>query len=98
MREERAGSTCPKCGNVVHAKHRTSSKNVKKIEHTNSIYVVNSKQDEHFRISQVCPKCGNKKAFHWYSGVSGEHAGIRREITIEHFRCTKCSYSWSKSS
>jgi len=98
MREEKKDFICSKCGNVIHVDAKMSSKNVKKIEHSSSVYVVNKAQDEYAKVSQICPECGNKEAFHWYSGVSGEHAGIKREITIEHFRCAKCSHSWSKNS
>lgn len=98
MREEKKDYFCPKCGNIIHVDARMPSKNVKKIEYSGSVYVVNKLQDEYARVSQNCPECGNKEAFHWYSGVSGEHAGIKREITVEHFRCTKCSHTWSKTS
>jgi len=98
MKKTREGFLCPKCGNVIHTNSGMKSKNVKKIEHPSSVYVVNDSQDEYVKVPQACPKCGNEEAFHWFSRISGEHAGIRRERTIEHFRCTKCLHSWSKSS
>jgi DNA-directed RNA polymerase subunit M/transcription elongation factor TFIIS len=98
MREEKNDFLCPKCGNVVHAKGEARAKNVKKTEQPNSIYVVSDEPNEHAKATQVCPKCGNTEAFYWYSGISGEHAGVRREATIEHFRCTKCSHTWNMSS
>ncbi|MCJ7424080.1 hypothetical protein MUP01_07415 [Candidatus Bathyarchaeota archaeon] len=98
MREERNDFLCPKCGIVVHAKGEAREKNVKITGQPNSIYVVSDEPNEHAKVTQVCPECGNTEAFHWYSGISGEHAGVRREVTIEHFRCTKCSHAWSISS
>ncbi len=62
------------------------------------IYVIDQPADHRARLSQACPKCGNREAFHWVSNISGEHAGVRRERTVEHFQCTKCAYSWSKTS
>ncbi len=99
MKEDRDSLLCPKCGNVVQVPAGTHSKSVK-IEHIDSVYVVSAKenqQSEQVKVLQVCPKCGNGEAYRWYSGVSGEHAGIRREVTVEHFKCAKCSYTWSRS-
>ncbi len=62
------------------------------------VYVVERSKDQGSKVSWKCPTCGNEEADHWFSTVSGEHAGIRRERTIEHFRCTRCSYTTSKSS
>ncbi len=98
MKKTMDGFECRKCGNVVHVSTGIQTENMKKIERSSSIYVVDSSEDEYVKVSQVCPKCGNEEAFQWFSGISGEHAGIRRERTVEHFRCTKCSHSWSKTS
>lgn len=98
MKKTRDGFECRKCGNVVHVSTGIQTENMKKIDRSSSIYVVDSSEDEYVKVSQVCPKCGNEEAFRWFSGISGEHAGIRRERTVEHFRCTKCSHSWSKTS
>ena len=62
------------------------------------VYVVERSKDLDSKVSWNCPKCGNEEADHWFSTISGEHAGIRRERTIEYFRCTRCSYTMSKSS
>lgn len=98
MKKIKNGFLCRKCGNMIHANAGMQSKKVKKIEHSSLVYVVNSSEDEHVKISQECPKCGNTEAFRWFSVVSGEHAGIRRERAVEHFKCTKCSHSWTKAS
>lgn len=83
---------------MVQANTVTQLTDVKKTNDSSMIYVVNDSHYEYVKVSQTCPKCGNKEAFHWFSRVSGEHAGIRRERTIEHSKCTKFSHSWTKSS
>jgi DNA-directed RNA polymerase subunit M/transcription elongation factor TFIIS len=90
------GLWCPKCKKHIPSKPTVKTRNVKK--NSQAIYVVGKPKHDYARSSQVCPKCGNEETFHWYSTISGEHAGIRRERTIEHFKCAKCSHSWSKSS
>jgi len=96
MKETKNGFLCRKCGNIVHV--RIQTKDMKTMDSSSSIHIVDRSTDEYVKVSQVCPKCGNNEAFRWFSGVSGEHAGIRRERTVEHFKCTKCSHSWSKTS
>jgi DNA-directed RNA polymerase subunit M/transcription elongation factor TFIIS len=98
MKKTKNGFLCRKCGNLIHANAETQLKNMKKTKHPSLVYVVNNSEDEYAKVSQACPKCGNKEAFHWFSVVSGEHAGIRRERTVEHFKCTKCSHTWTKAS
>lgn len=98
MQRTKKGFLCPKCGYAVHANAETQSKNMDKRSHSNSVYVIGKSKDEYVKVSQTCPKCGNKEAFHWFTRISGEHAGIRRERTIERFKCTKCSQSWTKTS
>jgi DNA-directed RNA polymerase subunit M/transcription elongation factor TFIIS len=97
MQETKDGFVCRRCGNLVQANAVSRTKDTKK-ERSRAIYIVDSLEDESVTVSQVCPKCGNGEAYRWVSNVSGEHAGIRRERTIEHFRCTSCSHSWSKTS
>lgn len=98
MTETKNGYFCRKCGNVIPVKTEMQPKDVKKVERSSSIYIVNRSEDEYVKVSQACPKCGNGEAFRWFSEVSGEHAGVRRERMIEHFKCTKCSHSWTKTS
>jgi DNA-directed RNA polymerase subunit M len=98
MKKTKNGFWCRKCGNLIPATTKLPSKIVKKIEQPSSVYVVSDSEDEYVKVSQTCPRCGNKEAFRWFSRISGEHAGIRRERTTEHFKCTKCSHSWSKTS
>lgn len=98
MKKIKNGFLCRKCGNMIHANAEMPSEKVNKTEHSSLVYVVDSSEDEYVKVSQECPKCGNREAFRWFSVVSGEHAGIRRERTIEHFKCTKCSHSWTRTS
>lgn len=97
IRETEEGLWCPKCKKVTTTKPRVETRTVEKRDSA-AIFVADRSEDSRAKVSQTCPKCGNTKAHHWFSRISGEHAGIRRERTVEHFNCTKCSYSWSKSS
>ena len=82
---------------MITAKTRVEARTVEK-RGSAAIFVADKSEDSRAKVSQTCPECGNDKAFHWFSRISGEHAGIRRERTIEHFKCAKCFHSWSKSS
>ena len=96
MKETSKGSLCPKCGNLVSSKLEAKAEEIRERDF-GAVYVVSNANKNYAVISQACPKCGNNEAVHWFSNISGEHAGVRRERTVEHFRCTKCSHSWSKS-
>jgi DNA-directed RNA polymerase subunit M/transcription elongation factor TFIIS len=62
------------------------------------IYFVGKRDEELAKTSRACPECGHGEAFFWVSNVGGEHAGVRRERVIEHFRCAACANTWSESS
>jgi DNA-directed RNA polymerase subunit M/transcription elongation factor TFIIS len=98
MIREKRGFVCPKCGNLASGIGSARLERVKRIKRSEAVYVVNSQPDGNVRVSQSCPECGNGEAFHWFSGVSGEHAGVGTERTVEHFKCTRCAHSWSKGS
>jgi len=98
MKKTKNGFLCRKCGNPIHANAETQLEGMKKTKDPSLVYIVDNSEDEYVKVSQACPRCGNKEAFRWFSVISGEHAGIRRERTIEHFKCTKCSHSWTKAS
>jgi len=91
------GFSCPKCGDLVRAK--TGLIEVRKISPAESepIYVVEDSGREASRVSRTCPRCGNDQAVDWFSSISGEHAGVRQERTVEHFRCTRCLHSWAET-
>jgi len=99
MKETAKGLLCPRCGRLLpsetQAKRALESPESKR---NSSIYIVEEDKERLAKVVQSCPKCGHKEAFHWISSISGEHAGVRRERTVEHFRCAKCSHSWTKSS
>ena len=97
LRETKEGLLCPKCKTLIRLKLKVEAKSVKKSD-SGAIYVVDKSNKDYAKVSRTCPKCGNKEAFRWLSSISGEHAGIRRERTVEHFKCTKCSHSWTESS
>lgn len=98
MKRTKDGFVCPRCGTVVRSSVRIESLQKAKANASSSIYVVSDVSENRENVSQTCPKCRNEEAFHWVSTISGEHAGVRRERTVEHFKCTKCSHSWTKSS
>jgi len=96
LRETEEGLWCSKCKRIIRSKPRAEVRGVKKTDY-GAIYVIDKAQSNYAKVSQACPKCGNEEAFHWFSSISGEHAGIRRERTVEHFKCISCSYTWSRS-
>jgi DNA-directed RNA polymerase subunit M len=88
---------CPKCGSRVKAekadiilkekimhKPEKASRRAKEIENTYPI------------ADAECPKCGNKKAYWWTQQVVAAMGGEDVPDT-EFFRCTKCKYTWRKS-
>lgn len=88
---------CPKCGKLVPSKPEVEKKIVRRLNQ-DAIYVIDEPKDNYVKVSRLCPNCGNGEAFHWSSTAIGEHAGVRQERTIEHFRCTKCTHMWVESS
>jgi len=98
LKKTENGFLCPRCGNKIRSHVRTPPVQAAETSHPSPIYVVDSSRVDFEKVSQTCQQCGNTDAFRWLAGVSGEHAGVRSERTIEHFRCTKCGHSWAKSS
>ena len=94
MRETPAGFVCSKCGNQVKAE----IVDIRKIDTRNGsavVDVLDSSKLEYNKVSAVCPRCGNHEAFHSLGLVSGEHAGVRQERSMQRYTCTKCGHSWS---
>jgi len=96
MRETSEGFLCPKCGKLVRSKPKLRDRKAKTMS-SDAVYVIDKSNEEYVKISRRCPNCGNGEALHWTSNVSGEHAGVARERTVNHFRCVKCSHSWTES-
>lgn len=89
------GFSCPKCGNEAH----DQVIQVRRIDRRDSspVDVVDNSEAEYVKVRETCPQCGNSEAFRTVSVVSGEHAGIRQERSIERLKCTKCQHSWSRT-
>jgi len=89
------GLECPKCRKIISMAPERRLRRESAKGNSGDIYISGEDKDEYPRVSCKCPQCGNLEAFRWLLGVSGEHAGIRRERTIEHLKCTKCAFSWT---
>ena len=94
MRATKDGFQCTKCGYII----LSESVEVKTIEqHVPSpIAVIGESEAEQAKVHETCPMCGNPEAFRSISFVSGEHAGVRQERSMERFKCTKCGHIWTK--
>jgi len=97
MRRTTEGFFCKKCNKLICTRPEVKPRTPKK-DSSNGIYIMEELPEDYVKITRECPHCGSYEAQRWYSKISGEHAGVRRERTIEHFKCTKCSHSWSISS
>jgi len=94
MQAIKGGLQCTKCGNTVLAENVE----VKTLEQEDiaPIEVVDESKVERAKVIETCPKCGNSEAVRMISFVSGEHAGVRQERSMERFTCSKCGHSWTK--
>lgn len=95
MAQTRDGYVCRKCGNVIKKGSGKDFSPVERVVHSSSVYVVDNSEPEAVKVARVCPRCGNVEAFRSYSGVSGEHAGVSRDRTVEHYQCAKCHHKWA---
>ena len=93
MRGTTDGFVCTKCGHQV----KTEIVDVVKIQPnlSSAVDVLDRSKLEYRKVVQVCPRCGNEEAFHSLGLVSGEHAGVRQERSMQRYTCTKCGHSWS---
>jgi DNA-directed RNA polymerase subunit M/transcription elongation factor TFIIS len=93
MKKTKEGYVCTKCGNQMQAEMAE----VVKIQAPDKPAVaVETSGPEYMKVAETCPRCGNGEAFHSLGLITGEHAGVRQERTLERFTCTKCGHSWSK--
>jgi len=97
MKRTPEGLQCPKCGRLVQLNPAIKEKNAKK-QSQGAIYIIDEPEDNYVKVIRLCPSCRNEEAFHWSTTAIGEHAGVRQERTIEHFKCTKCTHTWVESS
>jgi len=96
MRTTKDGFLCPRCGNLV--QESIGLIEVERFDHpSDSVYVADNSGREYTKVNRMCPRCGNTQAFHWFSNIMGEHAGVRSERTIEHLKCTECQHTWTES-
>ena len=94
MRATKDGLECTKCKYKV----LSESIEVKTLapEETPPIVVVSDSTTERVVVNEPCPKCENSEALRNMSFISGEHAGVRQERSVERFTCTKCGHVWTK--
>lgn len=95
MQETIKGFSCPRCGNEI----MSQTVQVRRLERTGcrTIDIIDPSKVEYAKVKETCPRCGNPEAFRGISFVSGEHAGVRQERSVEHLKCTKCQHTWSRA-
>ncbi len=95
MKLSKKGYVCSKCGNIIQATAGLIEVEKFKIPESEPISIVDDSRKNFPKIDRICPNCRNPKAFHWFSTVNGEHAGVKQERTVEHFICTECQHTWT---
>ena len=93
MKNAKDGLKCRRCGYTVQS---VSYLKKFKVDPASSVFVINSSDQRSVTVSYSCPKCAHHEVFRWISEVSGEHAGVNTERVVEHFKCSRCSFTWSK--
>jgi DNA-directed RNA polymerase subunit M/transcription elongation factor TFIIS len=86
---------CSKCGTSAPVVFNRTQKDLRPV--LNHVDVIEQPSSTSEKVSQRCPQCTNDQAFRWYSYSSGEHAGVKQDRIVEHFRCTQCRYVWGES-
>ena len=99
MKKIDSGFRCRKCNNFMSADLGLQETNMRRDVPSNPIYIDDGSKGEsgYVKVSQTCPSCGVSEAFRWVTRVSGEHAGISSERTIERYKCVKCSHHWTRT-
>ena len=93
MKSTKEGYVCSKCGQKMEA----SIVDVVKMKTPdNPTVVLDTSKLDYAKVAETCPSCGNNEAYHSLGLVTGEHAGVRQERTMERFVCTKCGHAWNK--
>ena len=93
MQGTSSGFVCSKCGHQL----KTEIVDVVKIntQPDVAVDVLDASKLEYNKVAKTCPQCGNVEAFHSLGLVTGEHAGVRQERSMQRFTCTKCGHSWN---
>ncbi len=94
MRLSKDHYVCLKCGHTVPAARESVEENPVTDSDVHPVTVVDAVGEDLPTISRLCPKCGHQQAYRRVSTFAGEHAGVKQERTIEHFRCTFCQHTW----
>ena len=94
MNKTTKGFVCPQCGKQIQTKIIETIELNK--DNQNTIHIVNGEKSRDRKVTQLCPQCQNSEAFYTVSSITGEHAGVKQERTLERFTCTQCGYSWTK--
>ena len=97
MKISKKNHVCLKCGNTVRANSDLIDVTKAKLPEKEPIFVAKDSRKDALEKSKKCSQCGNDRAIYWVSIVSGEHAGVRQERTVEHYRCTKCQHTWAET-
>ena len=95
MKSTKDGYICSKCGNRTEAQIVDVIK-MRPPDNPTVVLDTDATNVEYAKVAETCPRCGNGEAYHSLGLVSGEHAGVRQERTMERFVCTKCGHTWSR--
>ena len=95
MKLSKKGYVCLKCDNTIRATTGLIEIEQIKRPEVTPISTLADLRNNFPKIDRLCPNCRNPKAFHWFSTVTGEHAGVKQERTIEYFICTECQHLWA---
>jgi DNA-directed RNA polymerase subunit M/transcription elongation factor TFIIS len=95
MTLSKKGYVCSKCGHTMEVTAGLIEVKNIKIPESEPITTIDELRQNIPKIDRQCPHCRNQKAFHWFSTVNGEHAGVKQERTVEHFICTEYQHTWT---
>ena len=96
MKPTKDGLLCRKCDHLIQITIAPKLNN--KSTNTKIVFIESDFNNLNSKERVLCPNCGNDEAFYSVHGVSGEHAGVKTERIIKHFKCVKCSNLWSQGS
>jgi DNA-directed RNA polymerase subunit M/transcription elongation factor TFIIS len=97
MRLSKDQYVCLNCGHTVPAPREIIEERSVAIPDARPVTVVDAVSEDLPMISRLCPKCGHQQAYRRVSTLAGEHAGVKQERTIEHFRCALCQHTWAET-